>query len=254
MSEEGLLPVMALTESSDLECCRIAIYCLGSLAETEEVKNKLLDIGTLPKIVAQSKNPDIEMKRNCGYLFALLAEDMDAHDDIVREGGMESIIALASIEDVECQEYATFCLAHLASNRQYQVPLVKQGALRPLVTMMSVGSEPCHYAGLALLKLADNFENHVSIAEEGGVQALLKLVRDNSTDTELSYKAASSLGTLSSNAVDKLPGFNHVGSSVIGTGASKMSKLSGGLAARSAQEKTSSYITSKIQRQREKMN
>jgi hypothetical protein len=47
---------------------------------------------------------------------------------------------------------------------------VKLGALRPLVSMMAVDSEPKHYAGLALLKLADNFENHLKIAEEGGVQ------------------------------------------------------------------------------------
>ena len=79
------------------------------------------------------------------------------------------------------------------------------GALRPLVSMMAVEAEPRHYAGLALLKLADNFENHIRIAEEGGIQALLRLGRARSTDEELQYKAALTVGHLASNAVKLLP-------------------------------------------------
>lgn len=86
-----------------------------------------------------------------------------------------------------------------------QVTLVELGALRPLVSMMAVEAEPRHYAGLALLKLADNFENHIRIAEEGGIQALLRLGRARSTDEELQYKAALTVGHLASNAVKLLP-------------------------------------------------
>merc|ERR1719472_268322 len=96
-------------------------------------------------------------------------------------------------------------MAHLASNRDYQVDMVDRGALRPLVAMMSVHAEPRHYAGLALLKLADNFNNHIKIAEEGGIQALLRLARARSTDEELQYKAALTVGNLASNAVKLLP-------------------------------------------------
>ena len=96
-------------------------------------------------------------------------------------------------------------MAHLASDRELQVPLVTLGALKPLVAMMSIQAEPRHYAGLALLKLADNFENHVAIAQEGGIQALLRLGRERSTDEELQYKAALTVGTLASNAVKMMP-------------------------------------------------
>ena len=71
--------------------------------------------------------------------------------------------------------------------------------------MMAVEAEPRHYAGLALLKLADNFENHIRIAEEGGIQALLRLGRARSTDEEVQYKAALTVGHLASNAVKMLP-------------------------------------------------
>jgi len=71
--------------------------------------------------------------------------------------------------------------------------------------MLSSDAEPKHYAGLALLKLADNFENHLRIAEQGGIQALLKLGRTRSTDDQLQYKAALTLGQIASNAVRILP-------------------------------------------------
>jgi len=109
------------------------------------------------------------------------------------------------MEDIECQEYAAFSLAHLASNRDYQVTLVQAGAVRPLVAMLASEAEPRHYAGLALLKLADNFENHLRIAEEGGIQALLRLGRVRSTDEQLQYKAALTIGQLATNAVKIIP-------------------------------------------------
>ena len=43
------------------------------------------------------------------------------------------------------------------------------------------------------------------IAEEGGIQALLRLARARSTDEELQYKAALTVGNLASNAVKLLP-------------------------------------------------
>lgn len=72
---------------------------------------------------------------------------------------------LAGDVDEECQEYAAFALAFLASNRDLQRPLVELGALTPLVKLMATQAEPRQYAALAVLKLADNFENHVAIAK-----------------------------------------------------------------------------------------
>ena len=85
------------------------------------------------------------------------------------------------------------------------MPLVQLGAVKPLVSMLASEAEPRHYAGLALLKLADNFENHLKIAEQGGIQALLRLGRVRSTDEQLQYKAALTIGQLATNAVKLIP-------------------------------------------------
>jgi|TARA_B110000208_G_scaffold55832_1_gene73292 hypothetical protein len=139
--------------------------------------------------------------------------------------------------------------------------LVEAGALRPLVAMMSVHAQPRHYAGLALLKLADNFESHQQIAQEGGIQALLRLARARSTDEELQYKSALTVGHLASNAVKLLSG----GGAKSGGGGSggkktrKSSSSSGGgsstpklpkLQRSTAQQRTSDYLESTVAKAR----
>lgn len=106
--------------------------------------------------------------------------------------------------------------------------------------MMAVEAEPRHYAGLALLKLADNFENHIRIAEEGGIQALLRLGRTRSTDEELQYKAALTVGHLASNAVKCLPKSSK-GNSGIGFGATVL-QHSANTKARRAKKQTQEHL------------
>lgn len=122
--------------------------------------------------------------------------------------------------------------------------LVELGALRPLVSMMAVEAEPRHYAGLALLKLADNFENHIRIAEEGGIQALLRLGRARSTDEELQYKAALTVGHLASNAVKLLPK-GKANNSSIGFGATVLQNKADSKARR-AQKQTQEHLNQSL--------
>lgn len=206
---KGILPLLTvIAQSRDTMSVRAAIYCVGCVCEYEEVKSRVMDQGGLVSVLAQAMNGDIEIKRNVAYILALLAETTVFHDDLVRDGALDILIKYAALEDTECQEYAAFSLAHLSSNRDLQVTIAAAGAIRPLVAMMSNQAEPRHYAGLALLKLADNYENHAKIASEGGIQALLRLARARSTDEELQYKAALTVGHLASNAVSLLPSQN----------------------------------------------
>ena len=91
------------------------------------------------------------------------------------------------------------------------------------------------------IQLADNFENHISIAEEGGIQALLRLARARSTDEELQYKAALTVGHLASNAVRLLPG--------AGSTASKSGKA-GGVSRSKAGDRTRDYLEKALKKTR----
>lgn len=114
------------------------------------------------------------------------------------------------------------------------------GAVRPLVAMLSSDAEPRHYAGLALLKLADNFENHLKIAEEGGIQALLRLGRAHTSDEQIKYKAALAVGQLASNAVKLLPTSAY--DTGIGHGAKMMSKIRSETQTQRARQLTKEFI------------
>ena len=129
--------------------------------------------------------------------------------------------------------------------------LVELGAVRPIVGMLACDAEPKHYAGLALLKLADNFENHLKIAEEGGIQALLRLGRTRSTDEQLQHKAALTVGQLATNAVKMMPSKGGVSGGevgknrdAIGHGARMMSRLRAQVAAEKARSSTLQMLNS----------
>jgi hypothetical protein len=243
MQFEGILPILTLVNSDDEECVHTGIYALGSLSENDEVKSKIVKLGGISAVVNQSGMGTIEVKRAAGYFLALLCENPEFHGEMAKQGGLEAIISLASLEDMECQEYASFSLAHISSNRDFQVRLVELGALTPIVAMMSTNSEPSHYASLALLKLADNFENHVAIASAGGIQSLLRLGRSRATDEEISYKSSLSVGSLAANAVRMLPGSGNSGNGVGFAASAMQAKVSG--AAGRGREKTTQYLDNK---------
>lgn len=194
--------ILVLLNSSNEECVHNSVHIIGSLMENHLICDYLVQQDCIRSMTKIFSFASIEIKRACGYVFSILVEREQYHEDMKNAGALQKIVNLSALVDVECQLYGAFSLVFLASNKRFQVPLVKMGAVRPLVAMMATESEPRHYAGLALLKLADNFENHITIAEEGGIQALLKLGRSRATDEEVQYKAALTVGNLAYKAVE----------------------------------------------------
>ena len=105
--------------------------------------------------------------------------------------------------DGECQLYGAFSLVFLSSNSFLQVPMVQMGSVRHLVTMIATNAEPMHYAALALLKLADNYETHITIAREGGIDALLAVGKRKGSNDKASYRAALTVSNLAKEAINR---------------------------------------------------
>ena len=194
--ESGVEALMPLLDSTDEECLHLGLYAIGSFLEIPDANNVLIDYDYLSKIIQSIYRGTIESKRAGGYILSVLSQNPEYHEVLDRSNCLETVINLASLVDTECQEYGAFALAFLSGNKNFQIKLVKMGAVRPLVTIMATSSESRHYAGLALLKLADNFENHITIAEEGGIQALLRMGKSKITNDEVQYKAALTVGHL----------------------------------------------------------
>ena len=185
--ENGLSTLLTLVKSKDDESIHAGIFLLGTLAENMDTCDSMVAMDCIQLLVETVPTGSIEIKRAAAYLFSLLSENPDYHDTIRSGGALESIVELAALVDDECQDYGAFTLAFLANNKSFQVPLVKLGAVRPLVSMMANNSDAKHYASLALLKLADNFENHMKIGEEGGIEALLALGRSKVSNEQITY-------------------------------------------------------------------
>jgi len=200
LKEDGLSSILDLVKSDDVsETTHVGLYLLATLAENTQIRDALVAMDCLPMIVDESTTQSIEIKRAAAYFFSLLSECPEYHNDLQHVGGLESVVALASLVDEECQDYGAFTLAFLANNKSFQVPLVKMGAVRPLVSMMETSSQARHFAALALLKLADNFENHVQIASEGGINALLKLGKSKISSENMRYSASLTVSRMAKN-------------------------------------------------------
>lgn len=207
IEENGGLKILfeVLDQVDDSEVIHTAVYLIGSLSENEEVKDELIALGAISKVINCLKNSSIEIKRAASYYFAILSKDKELLSHFEIDDLFRQIIDIASLSDKECQDYGAYILANLANIKEYQRLLVQMGAVKPLVFMMKTDAESKHYAGLALLKLADNYENHLSIAEEGGIQALLDMGRNREIDEDLSYKTSTAIGNLASKAVKSIP-------------------------------------------------
>eukprot|EP00569_Conticribra_weissflogii_P010591 CAMPEP_0171382594 /NCGR_PEP_ID=MMETSP0879-20121228/34630_1 /TAXON_ID=67004 /ORGANISM="Thalassiosira weissflogii, Strain CCMP1336" /LENGTH=427 /DNA_ID=CAMNT_0011894397 /DNA_START=229 /DNA_END=1512 /DNA_ORIENTATION=+ len=173
--EDQLSSLIALVKSEDVECIHSGIYILGTLAENMDIRNFFVSSNALHIIVEKLATGSIEVKRAASYLLGLVAECKDYHYLLESASALEQVVAIASLVDEECEECGAFSLALLARNKSFQVKLTNMGAVRPLVSMMARNSASEHYAADALVQISNNRETHVRLAEEGGIQALLKL-------------------------------------------------------------------------------
>jgi hypothetical protein len=176
VEENGLSSLLETLKScKDDESAHACVYLLGSLAEDADILKAIVEMSFLPLMVQKLEAGSIETKRSVAYMLALLSEYEECHERLKEANVLRSVVALTSLVDEECQYYGAFALSLLAKNKSFQVPLTKMGGVRPLVAIMAKHCQARHWAALALLKLADNFNNHITIAEEGGIHALLQL-------------------------------------------------------------------------------
>jgi hypothetical protein len=201
MQEEVIDWSLSSLKNCGDECSFGCLFLLGSMAEIDEVRALLIARGCISVVVEMLKLEKEEVKRAAAYLLALFAEQRDSHRELCKCGALEAIICIASTPDGECQEHGSFALVHLSENPEIQLQLARLGAVRSCVSLLSINAESKHYAALALLKLASNFENHLIIAEQGGIQALLRLGRSQIVNEELQYRAAVAVGNLANNAI-----------------------------------------------------
>eukprot|EP00924_Labyrinthula_sp_SR-Ha-C_P006206 snap_masked-scaffold_63-processed-gene-0.43-mRNA-1 protein AED:1.00 eAED:1.00 QI:0/-1/0/0/-1/1/1/0/4272 len=215
---ERLLDVLSSSSLSS-SLLKTSLFLLGCLAEASTPRQKLFESYIVDLVCNFVGNQDVEVSRVLAYFIALCCESGFLRPYLVSTTDrtkktvkllIETMVQLGESEDIETQEYASFGLAHLCSCLKLQSRLIDLGVIKILIRLVLNEKEPKYYASLALLKLANNYENHVAIAENGGIQALLKLTKMRLTDDQLNYKAALTVGHLASSLVESTRGSENV--------------------------------------------
>jgi hypothetical protein len=181
------------------------LIAIGSMYEDDKLRPKLIDLDTIQIVLNYQNIDNVLVKRSIGYILAVLSQYHVVHDEIFHQAGFQSLLKLAKSADTMTQESSVYALKNLADNVTYQVELVKIGAVKVLVSIADGVTDVKYYAMETLMKLASNFENHVKIAEEGGINALIKLSRRDMKYLNLQHEASLKTGYLATNAIKLLP-------------------------------------------------
>jgi hypothetical protein len=205
-NRHGIRLVMSLLDSADDECIHNAVYIIGSLIENRNLRKTIVDLDGISHVTRIFSSSSVQVKRVCGYIYSILSEEKEYHSLLKNTDAIQNAVNLAGMVDEECQFYGSFALFHLASNPDLQKSIAGMGAVRNLVSILATEASTRHCAGLTLLRLADNFENHIIIAEEGGINALIKLGKKGTSKSgTLQMKATSALSHLASETIASLP-------------------------------------------------
>lgn len=203
----NLAIVRVLNSKDDVEIVYHGISILGSLCELEDMKQTLLHLDTLTLVLDFAGIDNTKIKRAIAYYLALIAMNKHHHSYLSDHHcrAINVIIEFSRNEDTAISDLSCFALAHLAANSEYQVLLAEMGVVKLLVSLIAANQQAKHYASVALMSLSNNYENHLTIAEEGGISAILSVgKRETGFYDHVQWDASSMSGTLAQQALKNL--------------------------------------------------
>ncbi|KAH0466197.1 hypothetical protein IEQ34_006300 [Dendrobium chrysotoxum] len=134
----------------------------------------------LPKVLALLKSEDLDVQTHAVKVVAnLAAEDLN-QQRIVEEGGLDALLLLLeSSKDETIQRLTAGAIANLAMNGLNQDLIICKGGARLLTNMASQSDDPqtLRMVAGAIANLCGNERLHMLLKEDGGIKALLAMVR-----------------------------------------------------------------------------
>ncbi|KAI0518854.1 hypothetical protein KFK09_006291 [Dendrobium nobile] len=141
---------------------------------------KLFEEVGLPKVLALLKSEDLDVQTHAVKVVAnLAAEDLN-QQRIVEEGGLDALLLLLeSSKDETIQRLTAGAIANLAMNGLNQDLIICKGGARLLTNMASQSDDPqtLRMVAGAIANLCGNERLHMLLKEDGGIKALLAMVR-----------------------------------------------------------------------------
>ncbi|KAL0922159.1 hypothetical protein M5K25_006124 [Dendrobium thyrsiflorum] len=141
---------------------------------------KIFEEVGLPKVLALLKSEDLDVQTHAVKVVAnLAAEDLN-QQRIVEEGGLDALLLLLeSSKDETILRLTAGAIANLAMNGLNQDLIICKGGARLLTNMASQSDDPqtLRMVAGAIANLCGNERLHMLLKEDGGIKALLAMVR-----------------------------------------------------------------------------
>ncbi|XP_059666045.1 kinesin-like protein KIN-UC [Cornus florida] len=146
---------------------------------------KLCEEVGLQKILALLASEDLDVQTQAVKVVANLAAEEINQEKIVEEGGLDALLMLLqSSQSTTVLRVASGAIANLAMNEMNQGLIMCKGGARLLASTASKTDDPqtLRMVAGAIANLCGNERLHVMLREDGGIKALLEMVRFGNSD------------------------------------------------------------------------
>lgn len=172
-------------KSEDAETQRAAGGALGNLAENENNKRLIVEIGGLEPIIRQMGSPNVEVQCNAVGALTNLAICDENKSKIAASGALVPLINLAKSNDRRVQRNATGALLNMTHSKDNRKKLIDSGALPVLVSLMASTDKDVQYYSLtAVSNLAVDRESRVMLDKSKSriIPCLTKLISTQASE------------------------------------------------------------------------
>jgi hypothetical protein len=142
---------MLLLKSPNLATVEHAAICMRNLSTTSEVKEKIVQRGGLPLVIALLKSPTISTREHCAVVLRNLSVLPDNHTRLVDEGAVPLLVDLLYGDDIACKAEAVVALQNVSMKPGNEVIIVKDGGIPALVPLLSLPMPEVQEAACATL-------------------------------------------------------------------------------------------------------
>lgn len=176
--------MIQLSTSNNLDVARQSVGALANLAEDVDTHEYIARAGGSSCLVSLERHESIDIHREASRGIANLLSSF-RHQATIIEDGVPGLVRLAFSADQECCYHSAMSFRKLAPNLKSHPVLVYAGTYKALFHLLTLPHQNTQrQAAAALRDLAANPEYKLRCAEDGGIPAMVDLVRQQA-DEEL---------------------------------------------------------------------
>lgn len=179
-------PIICSPPDVSQEVARQSVGALANLAEDVDTHEYIAKSGGGRCLSSLEKHTSLDIQREATRGIANLLSSF-RHQASIIEGGIPGLVHLCYSDDEECCYHAALSFRKLSPNLKSHSVMVYAGAFKALFRLMSLAHlNTQKQAASALRDMCANPEYKVRCAEDGGLPALVQLIRQPDEELQVS--------------------------------------------------------------------